>query len=106
MVIAVAEFQLLVVLIDARADSSPAREIKCRSFDVAEFSSGNRTGVDGRKKIGRDGQSMIENVPVALARKIEIGMMRKIYDRVFVGRGKVVNFQFVRVRQRVDDLGR
>src|SRR2546428_431589 len=64
MVVAVTQFQLLVVQIDASADSGLAHEIEWRSFDAAEFSRGNRTGVDGRKVVGRDRQSMIENVAV------------------------------------------
>src|SRR5439155_11569446 len=49
---------------------------------------------------------MIENVAVALSRKIEIGVLSEINDGVLIGGRGIINLQLVCVRQRVDDFDR
>src|SRR5579875_3324803 len=61
-VVADAELELLVGLVDALSDAGGPGEIEGRSLDAAQLAGGNQVGVDGRKAIGIEGDDVIENI--------------------------------------------
>src|SRR5580704_2781898 len=71
-VVTFAEFQLLVILVDSRANSVRLSEIKRGTRDIPEFACGNQSGIDGREAICIQREAMIENVAFALSLQIEI----------------------------------
>src|SRR5262245_2637593 len=60
MVIAAAELQLLVVLIDARADRRLLREVEGRAFDASQFSGRDQSRVNRGEAVSVDRQLMVQ----------------------------------------------
>src|SRR5262252_1064457 len=77
-VVAAAEFQLLVVLVDARADRRRLRKVERRAFDASQFAGRDQSRVDWCEAVGVDRQLMVQYVAVALPRQVEIGMVGQV----------------------------
>ena len=103
-IVALSEFQLLVVRIDARTDRCRLAKVERGALDLPEFAGGNQCGVNRSKPVGVDHNLVLENIPVPLTRQVEVRMVREIEHRVFVRRRSVVDPKLVLIRQRVDHL--
>ena len=102
-VVTTAEFYLLIVGIDARADGGGFAKVEGRAGDVAQLSSRNQAGIHGSELVGGNHQLVGENVAVTLAGEIEVGVIGEIDDGFFVGGGGIIDVQSVGVRPRVGD---
>ena len=74
-IVAPAELELLIVLIDARANRGGLAKVERSPVDFAELAGGNQRGVDRCKAIGIDHYFVIENVAASLAGEVEVGMV-------------------------------
>ena len=81
-IVAAAEFELLIVCADALADGVRLAEIEGRAVHFAKLAGGDQAGVDGREPAGVDGEDMIEDFTGTWAGKIEIGVVGQIDDGV------------------------
>ena len=70
MIIAPAEFQLLIALADSRPDGGGVGEVKGSSLNAAQLTGGNQGSADGRELIGVDGEAVIQNGALRVAREI------------------------------------
>src|SRR5690348_3289907 len=104
-VVALAEFELLVVVIDARADGRGFAKIEGSACDIFEFSGGNEGGVDGGELIRVDFHFFAEDVAVPFSGEIEIRMIGDIEDRVFIGGGGIIDAELVGFGERVNNAG-
>ncbi len=88
MIVTVAQFQLLVVLVDARADGGGLTKIKRRSVDGPEFASRNERRIHGCEAIRFDLDLVSKSIPVA--GEIEVGMLGQVDNgRLVSGRGNI-----------------
>src|ERR1044071_8832689 len=73
--VALAVFELLIVLVDARADGRGGGEVEWRALHRLQLAGGNEPIVDRREAVGGDHHLVAEDV--ALAGKIEIRVVRE-----------------------------
>ncbi len=66
MVVAVTFLQLVIVIVNARADHSELAKIKRCAFDRCQFPCGNEVVVHGGVATGIELQLVLENVSLAL----------------------------------------
>ena len=92
-VVAVALLQLIVVVVDARADGGGLAKIKRRACNRSDFAQRNRVCIHGSVVAGVDLQLVFEDVAIPCPCEIEIRMIGEIDDCVFVGGGGVIDFQ-------------
>ena len=100
-VVAPAEFNLLVIGVDARPNGCGLAEVKWSAFDLPQFAGGNQRVVHRSEPVGVDLNLVLQDVALALAGEIEVRVVGEIQHRVFVGGRGVVDLQLVRVGQRV-----
>src|SRR6266851_657668 len=91
-IVAAAEFQLLVGLIDARPDGGGFAKVEGRVRHVAKFAGGNQTGIDGSVLVGVNHEQVAEDVAGTLASEIEITVAGEIDHGFFIGGGGIFNF--------------
>lgn len=103
-VVARAVAQLLVVGADALADGVRLAEVEGRARDVGDLSGGDQHRIDRRGVAGIDGHDVVEDRAVTLALEVEEGVVREIHHGRLVGRGAVINPEFVFGRERVGHL--
>src|ERR1700683_897273 len=103
MIVTSGQLELLIILIDARADYRGRAEIERRARDDAQLASGNQTGGHGRKAIGLEHQLIAENVRAAGSGEIEIGMVGEVKDGVFIRGGGIFETHFILRCERVSD---
>src|SRR5215475_5236747 len=89
-VVALAEFQLLFVLVDARADRRRPREIEGRAFDASQLTGRDQGRIDRRETLGVERHLMVQDVAAALPREVEICMVGQVDHRIFVGRRRII----------------
>src|SRR6266852_7513818 len=107
MIVAPAELELLLVLVDPRANRKRLQKIKRRVPHLAKLARGNQRRVHGSKPAGVNRHLLLQYVAISLAGQVEVGMMRQIEDRVFVSRRAVVKFQRILTsKQRIHDFDR
>ena len=104
-IVAPAEDHLVVGVGDPRADGRGLREIEGRSVGLTAAPPSDERLVDGRELIGLDLRLVAQHVSGALARQVEVGVVRQVDDRGLVGRCGVVDPEPL-VVQEVDDPGR
>ena len=104
MVVAMAEHELFIVVIDPRADLRRSREIKRRAFHRTQLARGDQVLVHRSESIGVDHDFMIQNVAVPFALQIEIAVLAEVHRSSFVGRRFIIKDQFIRVGQRISYL--
>src|SRR5215813_6577515 len=71
-VVALAEFQLFVVLVDARADRRRLRKVERRVFDASQFTGRDQGRLNRSEALGVDHHLMAQDVATALPREVEI----------------------------------
>lgn len=84
MVVAVAKYQLLVVIVDALADGRWLAKIEWSAGDVAQFAGGNRARVDRGESAGVELEMMGQDGTAAGSSEIEIRVIGEIEDRSLV----------------------
>ena len=99
-VVALAELELLVVLVDAGADGGGLAEVKRRAVHGRQFAGRDQGAVHRGVSVGGDHDDVAEDV--AFAGEIEIGVLGQVDDGVLVGGGGVFEAQRVVVGQRVE----
>src|ERR1700758_2859665 len=77
-VVAVAQHELFVTIIDARSHSRGLREIERRSFDRSKFTRGDETLIDRREAVGVEREVVIQNIAVAFSGQVEITVLSEI----------------------------
>ena len=92
-IVAVALFQLIVVVVNSCAHSGRFAEIKRSSGDGCQLSGGNQFVVNRGVAAGVDLHLVLKDISVALPRQVEIRMVSQIYDCILVSRCRVVNFE-------------
>ena len=100
-VVAVAQHELFVIIVDARAHSRGLGEIERSSFDRSKFTRWDEILIDRSEAVGVERDFVIENVAVAFSGQVEITVLGKIDRRGLVRSRFVINDQFVIVGQRV-----
>ena len=81
-IVSAAEGQLLVFVLDARADRFRRSKIERSSRDILQLARRNQSFIHGRESIRVDRRFVSENV--AIAREIEVTVMREVHHCVFV----------------------
>ena len=102
-VVTVAVLQLLVRLIDARANRRRLAEVERRSRDRRQSARRDERRVDSDVAVRVDRQHVIEHRSRSLAREVEVRVIRQVDGRRFIGRGLVLDRKLVPIRQRVGD---
>src|SRR5438034_8743942 len=90
-IVAGREAQLLVAGIDARADRRGVPEIERRAVDGCEIARGDQRRAYRREPIGVDRQAVAEDVAVALAREVEVAVLRHVDRRGAIAGGVVLD---------------
>ena len=101
MVVAQAEFNLLVVRIHPCADGCGLPKVEGRSFHRAKFAGRDEGFVHGSEFIRSNHQLMAEDVALAGSFQVEIGVIGQVEDGRLVGRGFVFDEQFVFIVEQV-----
>ncbi len=101
MVVPAAELELFVRIADAQPHGAGLREIQGRPLDRPKLARGDKIGVHGREAVRVDLKQMPQNVPVPLARQVEVGMVRQVHDRGPVRDCPVIDAQNLLVRPPV-----
>ena len=104
MIVGVAEAQLLILFVDARADLCGAREVEGRAVHRAQLARRDRGVVRRREARGIDLQAMAQDVAAAFAREIEVGVVRQVHNGRLVCDRIVVYAQFVIAGERIDNF--
>ena len=105
MVISPAQTHLLVTVVDPRADGRCLMEVQRRSRYWRQLAGGNESRVDGGVAIRGNGHQVVENVPLPLARKVEVAVIGEIEDRVLIGGGEVLDPECMRLERIADASG-
>ena len=100
-----AELDLLVVGIDARANGGGLRKVERSAIDGLQFTGGNQAGIDRREFRSVQREHVAEDVAFALAGEIEVGVIGEVDDGVFVGGRGVIDFEFAACERVADDSG-
>src|ERR1022692_119581 len=90
---ALAEAQLEIVRINPLADGVRRSKIKGRAFYRLQFSQRDESRIDRSHARCIDLQHMRQHVTLPLARQIEVGMVSKVEDRIFVGGSRILDSQ-------------
>jgi hypothetical protein len=101
-VVAFAERQLLIAVVNTLADSGWLKKVEWSAGDGAQFPGGNGAGIDRSKTCGVDFKLMSENGTPACSSKIEVSVIGEIEDRGLVG-GSVVCDVKVGAKESVAD---
>src|SRR5215469_4337276 len=101
MVVAAAEFQLLIVQTDPRADSFSVGEIERSAANAAGLGTRDKSGVHRAELLSVNGKAVIQNIAIALPRQIEVRVVGQIDNSLLVCRGLIFDFQFIFWGQRV-----
>ena len=103
-IVSTPQLQLLIIVIDARADGRGPSEIQGRALDRAQFSGRNQGRVNRRETVGVDHELVPQNVAAAFAGQVEVAVMGKIEGCGFVGDGMLVQNELILIGQGVSDL--
>ena len=99
MVVTTAEFELLIVLADARANRGGIAKIKGSIIDRFQLSGRNQSGIDGCEFVRENLDLMVKNI--AVAREIEVRMLREIKNGIFVCASFVFQSQSIVAHERI-----
>ena len=89
----------------APAPRSPLRpEVERRGLDQGEDTGRNRARIDRQVAIGDHGQLLVGDRSRGVARHVPVGVVDEVHDRGRIGRGRHLDDQFARGRERVDGL--
>ncbi len=83
-IVAIADFELLIALTDSCSNRHWLCEVERRTFHTAQFADRNQPGIHRCKAVAVNRQLVLQNVSISLARQIEVGVMCKIDDRIFI----------------------
>ena len=104
MIVAFAEDQLLILLIDSCADGRRTGEVQRRSLDRAEFASRNERLINWCEPVGVQHEFVFQDVSRSLTCQIEITMLRQIYGSGFVRGGFIIEDQLILSGKRVGNF--
>ena len=93
MVVAAGDLELLVRLVDARADLGGLAEVERRAGNGLDAAYGDEAGVDGGVAVGVDVEDFAEDGAGAFAGEVEVGVVGEVGDGGLVGGGGVVDVQ-------------
>src|ERR1700761_8941331 len=79
---------------DPRADHRGFAKVERRSGYRRQLARRNQARIDRRVTIRGDSHDMIQNGPLAC--QVEVAMIRKIENSIFVGRGEILDLEFMR----------
>src|SRR5688500_19628243 len=88
-------------MINTLAERPRRQKVEWRAPNASQFASWNRACISWCKTRRVQLQTVIEYVAITFACEIEIRVVRKIYDRVFVGGSGVIDPQLILVRERI-----
>ncbi len=91
MVVAFAEFELLIEGFDAFANFVSREEVEGSSLDGNQFACRDQPGIDGSVAAGEKGQFMIEDVAIPLTLEVEVSMVGKVDDGIFISSGGIID---------------
>ena len=102
-VVATPVFQLLVFQVDSRPDGCGCREVERSAGNRSDDASRNQGGINRGKVRCVDREHVLEHVAPAVARQVEVRVLRQVDRCSVVCSGKVVDSQLVAGRERVAD---
>src|SRR5262249_16835884 len=77
-IVALAVLELLIAVLDARADDGRPTEVERRAADVRELTPRNQRVVDGRVEVRVDQELLPEDIPRSLARHVPVRVLSEI----------------------------
>lgn len=92
-VVTAGQLELLVVVVDPRANDLGFAEVERRAGYWSQFAGRNQRRVNGSKPVGGDFDLLVENVALLVAVEIEVGVVGQVDHGRLVGDGRVVEAQ-------------
>src|SRR5205814_3603699 len=94
-IVAPAEFQLFVGIVNTGSDGGGPAEVEGCAFDLAQLAGRDQGGVNRSKSVRVNHDLVLENTSVPLAGEVEVGMVGQIEHRIFVGRRRVFDYELM-----------
>ena len=105
MVVAVAEFELLILGVDSRADFRQLGEVKRCALDRTPLARRNQALVHRQEMVRGEHQLVVQNRVLRVAGQIPVRVMAEVDDRRLVRCGFKLDAKLVFVGQPVGDRG-